>query len=460
MKKLYLFLLLLVFQYPILLSGQERTVPEVEPNPMTIDLTRMLGKDIFELNGVPYLQPTVEAMNSTSNARFFNQAFVPSKVDKPYFRAGLHGMWGIVPKAMKTYAPKLPMEELTTENLLKYGTIDIDIINPENTTFSIDDTAGLIYAALKGMIYDGIKKDSLNVPPSAPTALGKGKVAFDLPSAVLDTLFRNLTIDVPILGKIKIYDYLPDDIKDSLSGIFEGFPDLFNLPEGGGLDYFYAVVPQVEIGALFGTELLLRGLPPVNMGEDIGDFAFWGIGLKHSISQYFNEGDEPEQRYFDMAVQVVYQGTFLKNSIGVTNADLEASANMWDFNIHASKHFEGIIDVYTGISYEMIDITSDYIYYLPIEMQWELGLIDKYNNEVEQGNPPNYKPTEKGDPNHPETLYDHLGDQNPQTATISLDDGSVKWVIGVSRQFGPIAVFIDYSVCKFNIFSGGIEYRF
>lgn len=433
MKKLYLIIIFLLC-VQLLAISQERTLPEVMPDSTTISLARMLGKDIFELNGVPYLQPTVEAMNATSNARFFHQSFVPSRVNKPYFRIGIHGMYGVVPNSKKTYSPQLPNKELTAEELGKFASVDI-----LNQTFTIKDTAGLIFAALKGMLYDGIRNGSIKVPTSAPTSLGSGRVSFDLPSDTLQKLFENLSV-----SGLKIYPYLPPEIKDSLSKIFDSFPQFFNLPEGANINYLTAMVPQVEIGALYGTELLLRLIPSVNMGKDIGKFAFWGVGLKHSISQYFNEGDEPDQRYFDMAIQVVYQGTTLKNSIGVTNADLTAKATMWDFNLQASKHFEGILDIYTGLSYDMIDITSDYVYYLPIEMQWELGLIDKYSYEN-----PNFDPTQG-----------HPGDQNPQKATISLNDTNIKWVIGVSRQIGPVGIFLDFNMGKFNIFSGGVEYRF
>jgi len=87
---------------------------------ITIDLARLFSKDIFELNGLPYLQPLVETMNATSNSRFFNQAFVPQKVDKPYFRFGIHGMLGFVRDDMKTYNPAMPAEMLDSSKLSNY----------------------------------------------------------------------------------------------------------------------------------------------------------------------------------------------------------------------------------------------------------------------------------------------------------------------------------------------------
>ena len=58
----------------------------------SVIITRVLTKDLFELNNVPYMEPLVTSINATSNSRFFNQAFVPKKVSKPYFRFGVHGM--------------------------------------------------------------------------------------------------------------------------------------------------------------------------------------------------------------------------------------------------------------------------------------------------------------------------------------------------------------------------------
>ncbi len=450
MKKL-LTLIVTLLIIAITVNAQVRTLPEVKPNQSTIDMARMLGKDVFELNGVPYLQPTVEVMNVTSNSRFYNKAFVPSKVDKPYFKVGIHGMYGIVPDSKKSYSPQLPNDSLTAEEILKYGSINLT-----DFSYSISDTAGLIYTALKGILFDGLKNGSIKVPKSAPSSLGSGKVAFNLPPDTLQQLLKNLEVVLPILGKTKIYDYLPPEIQDSISKILDAFPDFFNLPEGGNLNYIFAAVPQIEIGSLFGTELLIRFIPPVNMGKTIGDFAFWGIGLKHSISQYFNKGDEPGERYFDMAIQAVYQGTSLKNDIGVTNTKLEANATMWDFNLHASKYFEDIFDIYTGFSYSIIDISSKYVYYLPIEMQWELGLIDKFTNFPDA--PPNFNPSKPGD--FGDTQYEHPGDQNPQTANIKLTDKAFRWNIGISRDIGPVTIFVDYNVSTINIFTGGIVYNF
>lgn len=420
-------------------------VAKPEANPFLVDLARTFSRDIFEMNGVPYMEPVVQVMNAVSNSRFFNSAFIPRYVEKPYFKISINGMIGFVPDAKKWYSPQMPSEQVTTQGLIdgNYATIIPNILEPQKSQIVINDTSGLIYYIFKGMIFDGLQNKSLKIPARSATALGNYKSSLPLPDSVLLSLFQNLSIDAPFLGKVKLYDYLSPAMKDSLNSLLVQFPDEFTLPPGSDLSMLFAAVPQVEIGSFYGTELLIRLIPPVNMGETVGDFAFWGFGLRHNVSQYFNGTDKPEGRIFDLAVQVVYQGTSLRNKVGVTNSDLKADATMWDLNIHASKSFVDIIDIYTGFSAEFIDIKTEYTYFLPVELQKQLGLM---RDDPETGtiiaDPPEFP-----------------GDNNPQKAKLSLKDTNYKWVIGASRQFGNFGIHADYSLSTINMFTLGIDYK-
>lgn len=423
----------LIFFLAILFS----TIKSNAADEITIDLARLFSKDIFELNGLPYLQPLVETMNATSNSRFFNQAFVPQKVDKPYFRFGIHGMLGFVRDDMKTYNPAMPAEPLNMDKLSNY--IEYTLFPPGIK--SIKDTTGLIYYALKTILYDGISSGSIIIPKEAATVLGFKQEKFYLPN---DTL-------VSIIQRNPAYNLLPKEMQDSILNIIKEFPETFTLPEGANLSTLMAAVPQFEIGSLYGTELLIRFIPQVNMGKNIGDFAFWGFGLKHSISQYFitNPNGNCNEREIDVAFQVVYQGTHLENTVGVTNAELKADATFWNFNLQASKSFDFGMDIYTGLSFETVSINSEYKYLLPQETQAQLGLLrtdkDEYGHIIRI---------------YPPEPPDFPGDTNPQTAKMKFDDQNVKFTIGLAKQIGPINIFLDYNISKFNIFTGGIEYRF
>jgi hypothetical protein len=356
-------------------------------------------------------------------------------------------MVGFVDDGLKTYKPVMPSQQYDFNDIGKYG--QYNIITKQFTNL---DTAGLIRYVFLNMMYDGIygnHKGAIKTPESASTALGTGNTSFTLPRDSMQMLFK----------AHPLYLLIPQYLKDSISSYLNQFPEQFTLYGGTNLNTVIAAIPQFEIGSLYGTELLVRFIPPVNLGETIGDFSFWGIGVKHSISQYFESASvrnsessnsngilsppNPNSNFnkspFDLAVQFVYQGTHLKNKVGVTQAELTADATILNYNLQGSYKIENILDIFTGVSYETISIDSKYVYKLPVEIQWQLGLL-------EQGQ---HNPT----PGYP-------GDQEPQTTALTFTDTNVKWTIGLAKQIGPVAIFAAFNLSKFNIFSGGLEYRF
>jgi hypothetical protein len=418
MKKVIIILAILFLGLPSAKAQNENMASET-----TIGITRQFAKDLFELNGVPYLQPMVNAINATSNTGFYNTAYIP-KQDTFYVKFSVHGMMGVVPDKYKTYTPQFPIEPLDLGKLNEYG--DFDLINQ---SFDIQDTAGLIYYAFKTVLYDGVTQGRFpGVPDQASTILGTMDADLTLDPMVLDSLVRE-NIAFP---------FLPKDMQDSILSIVHQFPEQFTLPAGADISSIFAAVPQVVLGSYFGTEALIRYIPKVNLGENIGNFSFWGFGIKHSISQYIPDP------YLDIAIQGVYQGTSLDNEVGVTEAQLEADATIFHANLQFSKSFEGIIDVYGGIGYESISIDSKYEYYLPIEVQYQLGMVklDEATNEL-VADPPDYP-----------------GDTKVQTSTVNVEDSSIKGTFGVAKSFGGFRVFFDYNIRDYHIFQGGIQYTF
>ncbi|MCX8054111.1 MAG: hypothetical protein N3A67_00375, partial [Ignavibacteria bacterium] len=280
------------------------------------------------------------------------------------------------------------------------------------------------------------------VPPEkASSILGKDTTQLHLDNTVLTELVKNHVI----------YQYLPQEMKDTLLNVMKQVPSFFTLPAGGNINTIVAGVPQIEIGSLYGTEFLIRVVPPLDLGKYIGKFAFWGFGIKHSISQYFteyietSEGEIYEYSPFDLAIQIVYQGTDLQNKVGVTQSDLKANAQIWNANMNISKSFENIIDLYGGISYDYLDIDARFKYYLPVETQMQLGLLryDPVLNKIMPPEPPDYP-----------------GDTKPQTTKINLINRSWKATLGLNKSIGNFSVFADYNISRFNIFSAGIQYKF
>ncbi len=111
--------------------------------------------------------------------------------------------------------------------------------------------------------------------------------------------------------------------------------------------------------------------------------------------------------------------------------------------MHVSKQLWDKLELYTAISYESIKISTDYKYYLPLEVKFQLGLRE---TQVIDGKTVVMPP----DSAHP-------GDTEPQFTTLKIDDTHLKWVIGARYNAGPFALYADYSVSNFNIFSAGLE---
>ncbi len=390
-----------------------------EANPFTVELARQFSSDIFYSNGVPFLQPVVKVVNLTSNTGFFSSAYVPSEVSKPYFRFSIEGMVGFVPDKFKSYTPSMPNEQYDPNSIGRY-------VSFSQNGLSID-TAGLIHYFFLNLMYDGIygdHKGMITIPESSPTALGNQVTYFDIRHSALDSLVRAH----PLYSTLEAYG-----LQDTVLNVVNSFPERFTLPSGGNINTLVAGVPQLIIGSYWGTELLLRFVPKVNLGSTIGDFSFWGVGLKHSLSQYF------DRIPFESALQVVYQGTSLDNTVGVTNAKLKADANILNVNLHFSADIPKILTVFTGVSYESISIKSTYTYLIPVEVQYQLGLLD----------PPNTEPT----PGFP-------GDQNPQVAKVNVSDNHFKFSLGVSRVIGPILLSGSLNITDMILLGFSLGYNF
>ncbi len=394
----------------------------------SVIVTRALEKRLFEDNSVPFMQPLVTTLNSTSNSRFFNKAEVPTKVDQPYFRFSVNGMVGFVRDDQREYTPQLPTEKRQLIDFIG-NYVEIDFVNMK---YSVKDTAGLMLALIERLFQKGLENGSVTIPARAATIFGNkpGKVEIKTTELV-----KLLSTDPEFSF---VYNALDTNSRKRIDSAVIKLPSMLALPPGQNMSTLFAAVPQLEIGSLYGTELLLRYIPPVRWDTSVGHFSFFGVAVKHSLSQYLNDPG------FHMALQVGYQATHLTNTVGVTQAELDATAEFFDVNIHASKSIKGWFDLYTGIDYATVDIKSKYSYLLPQEVQVSLGLREVVNEEVQPADPARGYP----------------GDNVIQVSESKFSDATFKWTFGVLKEIGSFGICLDYSVSKFNVFSAGLSYRF
>ncbi len=404
-------------------------------NPLAVDLARGLLKNVFETNATPFIQPMVNTINATSNTRFYTNAYIPTDAEKLYVRVSANGMVGYISEDQRWYKPEIRFGDSVNilVELTKYGRI---IITPNGPRYEIgdtySDTLGLATMLVTELLRSSNDSGFVILPDSAATLFGSrpdNKV-------VLPTTAQLLTV----LRALPAFSLLDSAGRASIEGLLTDvkFVGSITLPPGANMSTIIAAVPQIEIGALYGTELMIRYIPPVEFDRNVGAFSFWGVGLRHSLSQYFPE------RWFDLAVQGVYQGTWLRNTVGFTESKLDANATIFSGNLHASKNLWDNLDLYTGIAYEYIDVNSSYTYVLPQEMQIELGLLPR--------------PIVDGTPSIP--TEDQPGDQRPQTSSVRAHNTNIKWTVGATYAVGPLRIAVDYNVSHFNILSAGLSYQF
>lgn len=433
LKKLFSYCVVIIFS----LQNASAVYNYPHANQWTILLARSLSKDIFELNGVPYLQPLVEVVNSTANSRFFSSAYIPKGKENFYIKLSLNSMFGIVPNNKKEYVPSLPFQPYDPNNTTDLFSRLSKFVNIKTYPPTVEDTAGLIYFAFQLLMYDGVTKGKIKPPEKAPTILGQGKKYLSIPHDTIRSL----------MDENQIFGMLPPTLKDTIYKSIENFPELFELPAGLNMSWILAGIPQLDIGSLYGTELTLRFIPPIDLGKNIGKFAFWGFGISHSISQYF------PQPWLDFAVQIAHQGTNLRNTIGVTNAELNANANFFNANIHLSKKISKNFLFYSGFSFERVNINTDFTFYLPITVQHQLGLMWLDDN----GTPDDY--SDDFFRKNPELGYN--GDPyGSMVKNVIVSDKNYKFTFGILASFGNFATCLDYNIGKVNIISLGLMYKF
>lgn len=105
----------------------------------------------------------------------------------------------------------------------------------------------------------------------------------------------------------------------------------YTLPDGTGLDYLPLPMAQFSIGIALGTDISVRFIPKVGY-RDAGEIAVWGVGGRHSISQWIPGLKELE--FLDISAQGGYTNVNTAIRVMVEPQDLvevdpEPSYN-WD----------------------------------------------------------------------------------------------------------------------------------
>ena len=285
-------------------------------------------------------------------------------------------------------------------------------------------------------------ENKILIPAKASTLLGKKRNdAISIPQGGLERLARARFDSI----NQNIGFTLPEEMEDEVVNLLNSFPTYFALSQGGDINNLLVGVPQFTIGSYYGTEMTLRFVPALDYGEEFGKFSFWGVGITHNISQHFY--DVEDRNNWQVAAQIAFQGSSLTNEVGVTQSEFESNASFFNVNVRTSKMVKDWFEVYAGFSYETIAMENNFKYYLSVETQAQLGLLD-------------YGTDENGMtivlPPDPENGFQ--GDTKPQFTSLNLSQDNFKFSIGLNKEIGDFAIFAGYSVSQFNIATFGVAY--
>jgi hypothetical protein len=155
---------------------------------------------------------------------------------------------------------------------------------------------------------------------------------------------------------LNIYGTRPDNQEEVLVGTFK-------TPPGLGIDVAPLPVAQVNLGLFRKTEVMVRYLPEINFKK--GQINMWGLGLKHSISQWIPVTNKLP---FDITAAAAYtdfktsydlnlqpetevQGwPVVQSNASFNNQQLQLSTKAYFASLVVSKTI-AILTVYGGLNY-------------------------------------------------------------------------------------------------------------
>lgn len=285
-----------------------------------------------------------------------------------------------------------------------------------------------------------------------------GDRAFNLDDLVFNTGDPNITVDATgstptAAGKSKAGPSITYTYDDGI------LPPVqlasYNMPKGTGVYYFPSPMIQAGVGLPKGTELMGRYMPQTKLGLKGGTKAgLWGIGLKHSISQWIPGLSKVP--VFDMSLMGGYSRLSLSSGINVDPTTLGM-----DDNTTAAVSFEK----------QSLDMMVSG-YTINLLLSADLKIICFYGGAGISSSKTNLKLN--GYYPAPHLLADAdfgsvtdasvqaLG-KNPIDIDIESKDGSAtkpRLNVGFRLKFAVVTIHADYTYANYSLITAGLGISF
>ncbi len=258
--------------------------------------------------------------------------------------------------------------------------------------------------------------------------------------------------------KIRLTDFTGTGMAPTISGPDNSGPTLSSKPVSGiapvtfqtppGTNWKYMPVPtlQAGIGLPLGSELKIRYIPNISIGD--GDISSWGVGLLHSIVQYFPGNDLLP---FDISVFGGY--TKLTGNVPITldpgtpqfySSKYPASA--WD-----NQNFEMIAQAWNASAIASLNLPVITIY-------GGLGYSNTATNINMTGNFP--MPTINPVLSTTQYVYEDAGVVKDFPEIEVKNYSGLRANAGFRLKFAVVTFHFDYTWAQYSVISGGMGISF
>lgn len=218
-------------------------------------------------------------------------------------------------------------------------------IQPLVTAFGTGISTGLFHSAYSHEIlgFDiGLRMMSIHIPEASKYFDGIALAC----SLALDSL---VCYEVPLESLSTVFG--PEqEIDLPLSGNAIGIPT--NIPTGFDISSAPLIVPQLNIGLIFGTELAIRYVPFTFNGSRM---KFLGIGVKQELNKF------PLFKPIRMPIAIALGAAYQRFNIQNQNRKAIANTSTWNLQILASKRL-GPLEPLVGFGIENTKAYFDYVF--------------------------------------------------------------------------------------------------
>lgn len=230
----------------------------------------------------------------------------------------------------------------------------------------------------------------------------------------------------------------------------------YQLPNGTGLGFFPLPMAQVGIGLFKGTDVTVRYLPNIKFG-DYGQMGLWGIGLKHSVSQYIpfikiipfldislqggyttvNTSANIDFQPAD-ALPSTYQGNDLTtDAVSFDDQSVDLNIEGYTINLIASQSFP-VISFYEGVGYSKTKTVLKTVGYFPVP-SLDADPSSDYFGEVVV--------TDE------DALKDPINLEMRNASDLRIN-------AGFRLKFAVVTIHFDYTYANYSVFTTGLGVSF